>query len=425
MTSTEIPLTGAARNAFAAALLFSVVIYLALAGSQYLATWRVQQPDLPSLRKAVALAPGNAEYRYRLGRYYLLAEANPLAARQAYRFAVALDPHEARYWFELASADLLLGDTDQQKDALEQAIHAAPTSPRVAWEAANFYWSRGDDARALQEFRVVLENDPAQAGTALKYCWKIRPDADALLQDVIPHDAGSLSLFLDFLIAGNNRQDAAKVWKQIVVFQRPLESRYIFTYIHYLIDQRDVAQARLVWQQAAELAGLSGYQPSSENLVVNGDFSLPMLNGGFDWLYEQLPDVTLALDSTQSHSGHRSLSIGFDSHGIEDAGIRQLIPAEPSTNYEFSAYFKARDIQGAGAPRFVVQDAFTGSLYFASDHLNEADFWKPVEGRFSTGPDAKLFVLRIQRFPPGNAIRGNLWIDGVRLVERKAAEDTH
>jgi hypothetical protein len=405
--------------------LFGVVIYIALAGSQYLAASPAEKPNLSSLRRAVALAPGNAEYRYRLGRYYWLAEANPQAARQFYRSAVTLNPHEARYWLELASVDLSLANTDQQKDALEQAIQAAPTSPSVAWEAANFYWVRGDEARALQEFRVVLRNDPAQSGAALKACWRIRPDADSLLQDVVPHDAGSLSLFLDFLIAGDNRQDAAKVWNQIAALQRPVETRYVFVYIHYLIDQRDVAQARLVWQQAAELAGLSGYQPSPENLVVNGDFSLPMLNGGFDWLYEQSSDVTLALDSTESHSGHRSLSIGFDSRGMEDAGIRQLIPAEPRANYEFSAYFKAREMQGAGAPRFVIQDAFTGNLYFVSDDLKEADFWKPVEGRFSTGPDARLFILRIQRFPPGNAIRGKLWIDGVRLAEKQVTEGTH
>lgn len=374
---------------------------------------------------AAALAPGNAEYRYRLGRYYLMGDENPRAALPFYKSAVALDPHEARYWFELASADELLGDTNQQKEALEQALQAAPTSPSVAWEAANFYWARGDDSRALQEFRIVLENDPAQSGAALKDCWRIRPDAETLLQEVVPHDAGSLSLFLDFLIAGNNRQDAARVWNQIAALQRPVETRYVFVYIHYLIDQRDVAQARLVWQQAAELAGLSGYQPSPGNLVVNGDFSLPMLNGGFDWLYEQSSDVTLALDSTQSHSGHRSLSVSFDSRGMEDAGIRQLIPAEPHANYEFSAYFKAREMQGAGAPRFVIQDAFTGNLYFASDDLKEADFWKPVEGRFSTGPDAGLFILRIQRFPPGNAIRGKLWIDGVRLAEKQVTEGTH
>ena len=122
------------------------------------------------------------------------------------------------------------------------------------------------------------------------------------------------------------------------------------------------------------------YQPSPENLVVNGDFSLPVLNGGFDWLYEKSSDVSLALDATELHSGQRSLSIVFDSRGIDDIGIRQLIPVEPNTTYEFSAYFKSQGLMGAGGPRFLLADRFTGANYFASDELKDAEFWKQVRG---------------------------------------------
>ncbi len=156
--------------------------------------------------------------------------------------------------------------------------------------------------------------------------------------------------------------------------------------------------------------------------MVNGDFSQPVLNGGFDWRYEKLSDVSLALDSTESHSGHRSLSIIFDSRGIEDAGIRQLVPVEPNTRYEFSAYFKSEGLEGAGGPRFLLQDQFTAASYFASEELKDADFWKQVSGTFNTGPDTRLLVLRIQRIPAGNAIRGKLWIDGVRLAQVRPAQ---
>ena len=157
--------------------------------------------------------------------------------------------------------------------------------------------------------------------------------------------------------------------------------------------------------------------------MVNGDFSLPVLNGGFDWLYEKSPDVSLALDPTESHAGHRSLSIAFDSRGLEDAGIWQLIPVEPNTEYEFSAYFKSEDMQGAGGPRFLLEDHFSRVSYFASEELKDTDTWKQVEGTFSTGPDTKLLTLRIQRVPAGNAIRGKLWIGGVHLAQRHLAQE--
>ena len=51
------------------------------------------------------------------------------------------------------------------------------------------------------------------------------------------------------------------------------------------------------------------------------------------------------------------------------------------------------------------------TTYFASDELKNADFWKQVSGSFTTGPDTKLLLLRMQRDPPGMPIRGKLWID--------------
>ena len=270
---------------------------------------------------------------------------------------------------------------------------------------------------------MVLENDPYLPPAALERCWRIKPDVNALLRDVVPRRADTYSMFLDFLISRNEPAAAASVWTQIVEIQQPVETRNVFNYVQYLIERKEVAEAHQVWQQAAILSNLLGYQPSPENLVVNGDFSQPVLNGGFDWRYEKLSDVSLALDPTESHSGHRSLSITFDSRGIEDAGIRQLIPVEPNATYEFSAYFKSEALEGAGGPRFLLQDQFTATSYFASQELKDADFWKQVSGTFNTGPDTKLLLLRIQRVPPGNAIRGKLWIDSVRLAQIHPAQE--
>jgi len=152
--------------------------------------------------------------------------------------------------------------------------------------------------------------------------------------------------------------------------------------------------------------------------VVNGNFSLEVLNGGFDWLYQKLPNVSLSLDPTQSHNGPPSLLIAFDGRGIEDAGIRQVIPAEANASYEFSADFKSDAIQGAGGPRFVIQDLYSGAVYFASDELKDADAWKQAHGTFTTGRNTKMLMLRVQRVPPGSPIRGKLWIADLRLIQK-------
>jgi len=251
---------------------------------------------------------------------------------------------------------------------------------------------------------------------ALQLCWRMKPDIDGLLRDVVPPIAAVYTSFLDFLISRKETESAAKVWTQLAVLHQPVERRHVFDYMRYLVSRQEVDQAQLVWEQAVNLSGLAAYQPSPENLVVNGNFRLSVLNGGFDWLYQQSSEVSLALDPTQSHSGDRSLLINFDARSLEDAGIHQLIPVQPDTEYDFSAYFKAEDIQGAGGPRFAIQDLYSGQTYFSSDELKDSTSWKQVSGIFTTGPGTKLLIFRVQRVPARSPIRGKLWIDDIRLV---------
>jgi tetratricopeptide (TPR) repeat protein len=399
--------------------MLAAAIYIGLVSLQYVAAYFSQQPDLTSQRRAVWLQPGNAEYRYRLGSYSFMVQSSPQAALESYREAVTLNPNKARYWLGLAAVYQSMGNSNEQQAALENAIKADGKTPDVAWEAANLYLVQGDTEKALREFHVVLQNDLSLAGAALQLCLRVGPSVETLLQQVIPPNPPVYFALIDILMAKKQTADAAKVWDQLAKLGQPLERRRVLEYLRYLIEQKEVDQARRTWQEASNLCGLSAYQPSSENLVVNGDFSLEVLNGGFDWLYQKLPNVSLSLDPTQFHTGHRSLSIVFDGHGVNDAGIWHLIPVNSNASYEFSANFKSEDIQGAGGPRFVIQDLYNNTVYLASDELKDADFWKQVGGTLTTGPNTKMLALRIQRVPPGSPIRGKLWIDGVRLIPKR------
>ena len=374
--------------------------------------------DLASLNAAARLQPGNALYRHRLGRYFELIEHNAEAAAQQYQAAAQLNPHSARYWLDLAATYQLLDKRKEQTQALENGLHADPTTPDVAWQAANVYLVQGETEKALRQFRVVLQSDGSLSPLALRLCWRANPDVDALLQNVIPSRPDAYIAFLELLIGKKETAGAAKVWSALVQTHQPFEPRHAFDYIKYLIAQRQVDQARLVWQQAAALLGYSAYLTSSSNLIVNGNFGLDVLNGGFDWNYAKQNSVELMLDPSDFHGGHRSLSIVFDGPGVSDAGIFQFIPIQPNSTYEFQAYYKAGEIEGAGGPLFTIHDPYSGKKYFESDELKNADFWRPVNGVFTTAPETKLLLLRVERVPAGSPIRGKLWIDDLHLIEK-------
>ncbi|MFZ0437783.1 MAG: hypothetical protein WCA76_19780 [Candidatus Sulfotelmatobacter sp.] len=416
----EILLNSAGRKRLVIAVAAALcLIYLFWAGRLLVASFFGERPELASLQRAARLDPWNADYRNHLGRYYALVARDPGAAIEPYRAAVQLDPHSARYWFDLASAYQVLGDVSSQTMALERAIEADPTTPDVAWEAANFYLVQGEEAKALREFRVVLENEPTLADPAIQFCWRINPDVDALLRNVVPARSEAYLAFLNLLMQKQETAATAKVWAALVSSQQTFELRYVYEYLQYLFNHKDVDQARLVWQQAAPRFGLSAYLPSGRNLIVNGDFGLDVLNGGFDWQYQKQQSVTLTLDPSDFHGGHRSLLIAFDGPGVEDAGIRQFIAVQPDTLYEFSAYYKNGEIEGAGGPHLTVQDAYTQAVLYDSDELKEAGFWKSATGEFSTGPDTRLLVLHIRRLPAGSPIRGKLWVDDFRLAPKR------
>ena len=63
----------------------------------------------------------------------------------------------------------------------------------------------------------------------------------------------------------------------------------------------------------------------------------------------------------------------------------------------------------------MLRDAYTGTPLYASDSLNDADFWKEVHSKVTTPDSTALLRLAIERFPAGAAIRGKLWLDNFEL----------
>jgi len=417
-----IALEGRRQWIFLVAVILLAAAYVVLAGLQFAASWSASQPELRALQRAIRLAPGNAEYRDRVGRYYFYAVANPDIALDHFQTAVRLNSHNAHYWFDLAATRQVLGDSAGQGEALEHALQAEPTDPQVAWEAANFFLVAGDSERALHEFRVVLENATELSGPALQSCWRVRPDADALLRDIIPPNPDALFSFLTLLMTKHETEATLKVWERLAQVNQKFEPRFLFDYVHYLILAYRPDAALAAWNQAAPVLDLTPYMAGPSNLVVNGDFGLDILNGGLDWNYERQPGVQLLIDPADFHQGSRSLSITFEGPGIADAGIRQFIPVHAEMTYDFNAYYKSSAFQGAGGPQIVLRDAYTGKTLFNSEPLNDADFWKPVHAQITTPPATTLLLLEIARIPAGSPIRGKLWLDNFQLAPASQKE---
>ena len=174
------------RFSFAVACFVVVALYLQIALRAYLASHLAGKLDSPNIQKAIQLEPANAEYRELLGRNLALSGASLDEAISSYRTAVRLNPYEARYWLDLAGAYQIAGRTSEQAESVEHAVQADPTTPHVAWEAANFFLVQGDQAKALRYFRVVLANDPEAVDSTLQLCWRATGDVNQILDRALP-----------------------------------------------------------------------------------------------------------------------------------------------------------------------------------------------------------------------------------------------
>ena len=407
------------RFIFAGACFVFAGLYLYFASRAYIASRLAATPNPSTLNEAIRLEPSNAEYRDLAGRSFSVSGISLGDAIANYSIAVRLNPYMARYWLDLASTYQLEGRMQEQGENVQHAVQADPTTPHVAWEAANFFLIQGELEKALHYFHVVVANDPDSVDFSLLLCWRATGDADRILDQVLPPRPDRYLSFLRLLISKQEVAAAERVWNRLIGLNEKFSTKLAFPYFRFLIAKQEVAAAQSAWQQLAVLdPSLQPYLPSPQNLVVNGGFEENVLNGGFDWWYESNPHAALAIDTSIFSQGSRSLSVTFDGRNPGDAGIAEFVPVKPNTNYEFSVDSRSENIESASGPRVAIVDAYANTPYVLTDDLLGTNPWHKQHVEFRTGPEANLVVLKIVRQPPNPLIRGKIWIDDVRLVEK-------
>jgi len=409
-------LTSPTRKAALAALVLGLCsAYVYFAGRDYVASRLAGARTSDGLKAASRLEPGNARYADLLGRHYFYATLDvPKAVRQ-FQQATAQNPGMAQYWMDLALAYSAAGETAREREAVERALAADPTTPEVAWDAANFYFALGDTSAGLAQLRLVFQYQPWSALDGMQLAWRATRDPAMILREALPDDPELRLAFLKFLLQQSEPAAAGQVWAQVTAAGRPFEAKLALPYVQYLLDQRQVEAAQQAWR---ELAGVdrsfAPYLPSS-GLVVDSGFEQEMLNTGFDWRYQPVAHVNLAVDSSEAHGGEHALVAAFDGGPVREVGFWQLVPVRPDTAYELSAWSQAREWAGVGGLRLSVEDAFDHTPYGAGDLLATTAGWRQSTFTFTTGPQTTLLMVKLVRDPAGGALSGRFWMDDVSL----------
>ncbi len=371
--------------------------------------------DQVSLERAIQMQPRDASNYDLLGQYFIWKVQDPQAAAFQFQQATRLDPYASSYWLHLAQAENSLGNDQEQIKAIRNAIAVDPTTPEVAWDAANLFLVQGKTDEALDQLAVVVRNDPSMAEAALDTSWRALGDVDPIRRR-LPPDPEIYLKFVRVLVARQQWGAADQIWSSMLQLNREFDPRAALFYVDGLLAQRNVAGAHEVWQQLAEKSASLRPYITPGNLVVNTSFEHDFLNAGFDWHYTALPGIAVMLDSTQAHRGSESLLVTF-SGSADDAGVWQYVPVAPRTSYLASAWVRSEELESADGPRLRIYDAHKNTELGHSKETLGTTSWHRVEATFTAEPDGALVVVRFSRNPGDTLIRGQFWVDDVRLSQ--------
>jgi hypothetical protein len=400
-----------------------LVVLATVSTREGIAAWLGRRGTTDAVRNAQALDPANPNLGVTASEIFSNSpDSDPESAVRVLESANRSSPNRAFNWALLAEAGDAAGNAPLADGAFQRGLALFPRSPKINWMYANFLIRSGDSARSLARLRLAIDGDPSLREGAFDLAWRAGFSPSQILI-AVPARSDTLSTYLDYL-ALTNRLDAAKdVWSRLDSAAERPELGAALHYFDSLLYAHQVDEMVAVW---SALRRRDPPQPAMEssaaNLVTNGSFEVPPLNGGFDWRLVPVEGAQIFIDSTVSREGSDSLCIIFEgAHNLEFTHIAQYVLVEPNSHYRFSAYVRGDGITTDSGPRFAIYDAFDRkNLSLATPSMTGTFDWQEQQLQFATGPETRLIVLQVLR-PASHKldaqIGGTLWLDSITLTK--------
>src|SRR6266403_4959771 len=234
-----------------------------------------------ALDRATKLEPGDARNSYLLGRYwqFSLEDSDAQKAIGAYNHAVSLDPRSTVSWLGLGSAYESGGDLAHAREAFLQAKKTYPLSAEVAWQYGNFLLRLGELEPAFAEMRRAVESDPKRGAESFSRAFRAEPDVDRILNRALPPNRDVYVDVISDQITGGQTDIALQVWDRLVAIHPRLSPRDVFPLIGALRNNKRIADARRVWDQAVIVSGMADLQGPSGSVLWDGGFESGIAGG--------------------------------------------------------------------------------------------------------------------------------------------------
>lgn len=343
------------------------------------------------------------------------------SAEDHIRQAIILSPNNYRYRLLLAEIRESRGDANGTEQAFNDALRLAPNYSEVHWRLANFLVREKRIEDSIGHFRIAVISNPALIASTLDLVAAVSDKNIFFLKEIVKdNQRGQLKLAL--LLANQSRiAEAAEVFSNIDK-NITLSAWETSAFFDSLINKGFPKLAFDLWTQ------LKSGETVNRSLIWNGDFETESDSklAQFDWRIGKSDYARIGFDSSETHSGKRSLLLDFPGRDTTklDNEVRHLVALKPGTNYRFEFYVKTEEFKTDEGPRVVISDKNGNRIAQSEPVPAGTNDWKRMSFGFTapqkpTGDAAALFisVKRQPRYSYDAPTRGRIWFDDFVINE--------
>src|ERR1700722_6077556 len=413
----------AARGALVGVAL-AIAAYLSYFSAQTArATYYKETETLHGFERATQIEPGNARNWYLLGRYlqYSFEDANPQRALSSYIKSLEIDPRATSTWLELAATYESEGNDVAARKAFISAKQTYPLSAEVSWRYGNFLLRQGELEPAFAEIRRSVEADPGRAAEAVSRCLRVEPDANVILDQVLPAKSDIYIAVMEDLAQDRQIENALKVWTRIVAMHPRIPLHDAFQVVMELRGTGQASEAHKVWEQAVELAGLAELEGPKNSMVWDGGFESDVIGEAYAWRFRRTSSsAQIGFDTQEKYSGKRSLRVSFDgSSDVAFYDVCQTAPTEAGKAYELSGWMKSKDLTTDQGVRIELRPGVAGQTGATTADVRGTQPWTRFAVVWPGAKENQETQICLRRDPSDqedNQMRGTAWVDDVALT---------
>ncbi|HXX53152.1 MAG TPA: hypothetical protein VEI28_01135 [Thermodesulfovibrionales bacterium] len=390
--------------------------------SDYYYSPRITELDKERLVRASRITPEDAWYHYLLGFLDYSAHDRPGTERAIGHYLLSLkrNPTDSHTWLAIAKAYRDMDRTSDASNALRKAYYLDRNTPDVIWELALFLLLDDKQDEALPLLKRYIMMVPEEQANVYALCYIMRVKPLSILNDLVPADHSFYNRYLAFLMENKLFNEFPEVWKRIRAYN-PDRSEYL-NYCDFLIALGEIGEGLALWDDYAKKFLDVNKRPEGE-LLWNGDFELPIENGGFDWKIGKADGVRIYRDKDIKWTGFASLNVNFS--GNTNPGIslvQQVVPVTQGQRYKLTGYIRTEKITTQNGIVFEASNYLCDPFIKKTEPVTGTTLWKKVELEFTTPQKCKAITIAVKRERSekfDNKISGDAWIDSLSVIQIK------